>query len=264
MHSQKKGLEQMIAPQHDNISITETINYLSQGIKLALSKECRLYIIIPVTVNLVLMSILGYFLFTSIKDWVFGLVDMWPDFLIFLAYIFSAIFAILIIFVGCYLFSTIATIIASPFYGLLADKVEMKLNGTQSDDMGFIDIIKDIPRILKREFQKQLFFIPLAFLCLIVTFIPVINIISPVLWFLLTSWMGCLQYCDYAYDNHKISFSLMKKDLKHNSLPTFTFGALVSLALPVPILNILIPPAAVCAGTCYYLEMQKRYNLSQG
>ena len=31
MHSQKKGLEQMIAPQHDNISITETINYLSQG-----------------------------------------------------------------------------------------------------------------------------------------------------------------------------------------------------------------------------------------
>ena len=140
----------------------------------------------------------------------------------------------------------------------------MKLNGTASEDMSLMDTIKDVPRIFKREIQKQIFFLPLAFICVILTFIPVINLIAPILWFLLTSWMGCLQYCDYAYDNHKISFALMKKDLKENSLPTFTFGAIVAIALSIPIFNILVPPAAVCAGTCYYLEMQKRYNLSKG
>ena len=254
----------MLAPNRNDISIIDAFKYLSLGIKLALSKDCRLYILIPVLINLILMSLVGYLLFTYIKDWVFQLVEMWPDYLLFLAYIFSAIFALLLIFVSCYFFSTVATIIASPFYGLLADKVEMKLNGTSSEDMGLVDILKDVPRILKREFQKQLFFIPLALICLIVTFIPLLNLIAPILWFLLTSWMGCLQYCDYAYDNHKIPFSLMKQDLKANAMPTFTFGAVVAVALSVPILNILVPPAAVCAGTCYYLEMQKFYNLAKG
>lgn len=254
----------MIASAHNEITVVDAFNYLVRGVKLALSKECRLYIIIPVTINLILMSLVGYFLFTNIKDWVFQMVELLPDFLVFLAYILSAILATLIVFVSCYFFSTVATIIASPFYGLLADKIEMKLNGTASEDMGFVGIIKDVPRILKREIQKQVFFMPLAFICVILTLIPVINLIAPVLWFLLTSWMGCLQYCDYAYDNHKISFALMKKDLKANSIPTFTFGAIVAVALSIPIFNILVPPAAVCAGTCYYLEMQKRYNLSKG
>lgn len=254
----------MIASTPKEITIVDAFNYLIQGMKLALSKDCRLYIIIPIIINLILMSIVGYFLFANIKDWIFQMVGLLPDFLVFLAYILSAILAILIIFVSCYFFSTIATIIASPFYGLLADKIEMKLNGTASEDMGFIDILKDVPRIFKRELQKQIFFLPLAVVCIILTIIPVINLIAPILWFLLTSWMGCLQYCDYAYDNHKIPFTLMKKDLKENSLPTFTFGAVVAVALSIPIFNILVPPAAVCAGTCYYLEMQKRYNLSKG
>ena len=254
----------MIASTPKEITIIDAFNYLIQGMKLALSKDCRLYIIIPIIINLILMSIVGYFLYANIKDWIFQMVGLLTDFLVFLAYILSAILAILIVFVSCYFFSTIATIIASPFYGLLADKIEMKLNGTASEDMSLMDTIKDVPRIFKREIQKQIFFLPLAFICVILTFIPVINLIAPILWFLLTSWMGCLQYCDYAYDNHKISFALMKKDLKENSLPTFTFGAIVAIALSIPIFNILVPPAAVCAGTCYYLEMQKRYNLSKG
>ena len=102
-----------------------------------------------------------------------------------------------------------------------------------------------------------MFFLPLAVLCLIVSFIPGINLIAPVLWFGLTAWMGCLQYCDYAYDNHKIPFNSMQRDLKNNPLATLSFGTVIALSLSVPILNILIPPAAVCAGTKYYLEIQK-------
>ena len=73
--------------------------------------------------------------------------------------------------------------------------------------------------------------------------------------------MGALQYTDYAYDNHKISFSLMMSDLKNNTIPTFTIGAVIAFLLGIPVLNILIPPAAVCAGTKYYVEMQKNNSL---
>ncbi len=239
------------------LGIMDAIKYLNEGIKMALSKECRLYIILPVLFNLILLSALGYYLFINLKEIVFNLFEDIPQFLNFIAYILAGFLSITIIFVSCYIFSTLATIIASPFYGLLADKVEIKLNNTHGDDMSIAQLIKDVPRILFRELRKQMFFLPLALVCLIVTFIPALNLFSPILWFLLTAWMGCLQYCDYAYDNHKIPFASMQADLKKNPLATLSFGTVISLSLSIPVLNILIPPAAVCAGTKYYLEMQK-------
>ena len=243
------------------ITFGESVSFIFTGLKLALSKECRLYIIIPLIVNVLFMSSCSYFLFTYLKELIFSLFEGLPDFLSFLAYILAYLLGITIIFVAGYFFSTVATIIASPFYGLLADKVESLINGTHGDDMGIFELIKDIPRILKRELKKQLFFLPLALICLVISFIPVINVISPVLWFLLTAWMGALQYTDYAYDNHKIPFSLMMSDLKNNAIPTFTIGATIAFMIAIPILNILIPPAAVCAGTKYYVEMQKKSSL---
>lgn len=243
------------------ISALDAIKYLFDGIKLALSKECRLYVIIPIIVNFVILFSLGYATFSYISNLISDIFKAFPEFLIFLAYIITAILGLLIGFVSCYIFSTVATIIASPFYGLLADKVEMKLNGTHSDDMSLFDIIKDVPRIIKREARKQLFFLPLAFFGLIIYFIPLVNILAPVYWFLLTAWMGALQYTDYAYDNHKISFADMQRDLKSNKLSTFTMGAFIAFALCVPLLNLIIPPAAVCAGTKYYLSLQKTTKL---
>ncbi|NLK84455.1 MAG: sulfate transporter CysZ [Aeromonadales bacterium] len=245
----------------EKISLSKALTYLKDGISIALSKECRAYLVVPVIINILILSLFGYGLFSYINKLIFDIFQAVPEFLTFLAYVISGIVMLMIIFVGCYFFSTIATIIASPFYGLLSDKVEMKLNNSHGDDMSIIDIIKDIPRILKRELRKQLFFLPLALICLIISFIPVVNLISPILWFLLTSWMGCLQYCDYAYDNHKVAFNDMHKDLKDNKLPTFIIGATIAIGLSIPILNIIIPPAAVCAGTKYYVEIQKHFRL---
>ena len=243
--------------KRNSLSIGTTFECLVQGFKLALSKECRAYVIIPVLVNLLLLSIGGYFAYSLINDVIFSLREYLPDYLMFLLYLLTVIAALMIIFVCCYFFSTIATIIASPFYGLLADKAEMAIKGTQSADASLKEIIKDIPRILKREFSKQCFFLPRALLCLIISVIPGVNLISPVPWFLLGSWMGCLQYVDYAYDNHKVPFKVMREDLKSSTFSTFFIGAVIAICLAIPLLNLIIPPAAVCAGTKYYVELRK-------
>lgn len=70
----------------------------------------------------------------------FSLFEGLPEFLSFVAYVLSYLLGIMIIFVCGYFFSTVATIIASPFYGLLADKVEALINGTHGDDMGVVDL----------------------------------------------------------------------------------------------------------------------------
>ncbi|MGN0901888.1 MAG: sulfate transporter CysZ [Succinivibrio sp.] len=239
------------------ITIASAVSFLLNGIRTALSPQCRYFVIIPVLLNFLLLAGFGYILFGYLSDFLSDFTNSFPEYLKFIAVILKVILIVLILFTSCYFFSTIATIIASPFYGLLADRVENLLNGTHGDDMTITELIKDIPRIFKRELKKQLFFLPLAFLCLILFFIPVINLFAPILWFLLSSWMGSIQYVDYAYDNHKIPFFKMNSDLKAHFFPSLIFGGSIAVLLTVPVLNLIIPPAAVCAGTEYYISLQK-------
>lgn len=250
------------APQE--ISVFHMVSYLGTGLKLALSKECRLFVIIPIIINFFVLALGGYAVFYGISAFLQHYLDMLPEWLTFLSYIIWFFLVLTIGFVFCYIFSTVATIIASPFYGILAEKAEGLIRGAPfaaGADDSLAAILKDVPRIIKRELQKMAYYLPRVLGCLIISFIPVVNVIAPLLWFLLAAWMMCIQYVDYPYDNHKISFADMKKDLKQQRLASFAMGAVISLAMTVPILNLVIPPAAVCAGTKYYVELQKRYTL---
>lgn len=255
----------MIHQDSQEISLTQTISYLGDGLHIALSKECRVFVIIPIMINLVVLSLGGYLVVQGIMFFLEEYLDKLPEWLSFLKYILSWIISLTVGFVFCYLFSTIATIIASPFYGLLAERAEGVIRGApfaSTSDASFQEIMKDVPRIVWRELQKLGYYLPRLFGCMIISIIPVVNLIAPLLWFLLAAWMMCIQYVDYAYDNHKISFKDMKKDLKQQSMASVGIGAAISLAMTIPLLNLVIPPAAVCAGTKYYVEIQKRYTLN--
>lgn len=241
----------------EDISIAQILLFLKEGLSLSFSKECRYFTIIPILINILLLGLGGYFLFNFLDSYINSIINTIPEFLAFIKYILVFFAVISILLGGCYIFSTLATIIASPFYGILAERVEIILTKQKPNDDGFIDVIKDTPRILKRELQKQLYFIPRVLLLLIVFFIPILNIIFPILWFMLTSWMATIQYTDYAYDNNKTPFSIMKEDLSSHKIPSFIFGVIVCLFITIPIVNILVPACAVCAGTKYYVQLKK-------
>lgn len=255
----------MIHQGSQEISLTQAASYLSEGLSLALSKECRLFVIIPIMINFVVLSLGGYFVVQGILFFLQEYLDRLPEWLSFLSYILKWLMFLTVGFVFCYLFSTIATIIASPFYGLLAERAEGVIRGApfaSTSDASFQAILKDVPRIVWREVQKFGYYLPRLIGCVIVSIIPVVNIIAPLLWFLLAAWMMCIQYVDYAYDNHKISFANMRKDLRQQRMASVGIGATISLAMTIPLLNLVIPPAAVCAGTKYYVELQKRYTIN--
>ena len=239
------------------ISLTQVCNMLYDGLIMSFSKECRLFTIIPILINMVILFAGSYFIYHLINDAIIAMVGYLPDFLSFLASLLSYVLALIIIASGFYFFSTFATIIASPFYGLLAERVESIEKGLPITSSSFYDLIKDVPRIFLREIQKLAYYVPRLLLCLIVMLIPVVNLISPILWILLASWMISIQFCDYAYDNHKTSFAFMKQDLKANRLSTFIFGFIISFCITIPIFNLFVPAGAVCAGTKYYIAIQK-------
>ena len=115
--------------------------------------------------------------------------------------------------------------------------------------------MKDVPRIMKREWQKFARYLPRAIVLLILYFIPGIGqTVAPVLWFLFSAWMLAIQYCDYPFDNHKVPFKEMRTALRTRKITNMQFGALTSLFTMIPLLNLFIMPVAVCGATAMWVD----------
>ncbi|MEF1230495.1 sulfate transporter CysZ, partial [Vibrio fortis] len=157
-----------------------------------------------------------------------------------------------------YFFSTLANFIAAPFNGLLSEKVEELLTGKKVNDDGLMDVVKDTPRILAREWRKLVYTLPKAIGLFLLLLIPALGqTVAPFLWFIFTAWMLAIQYADYPFDNHKISFDDMRSSLKQKQGKSYGFGALVSIFTTIPILNLIVVPVAVCGATAMWVSEHK-------
>lgn len=232
-----------------------SFHYFLQGWSLIQKPTIRRYVIMPMLANIVIMSLLFYWFFSTISSAVdFGLGYM-PSWLQWLSYIVTLVVVVTFVIFFCYFFSTITNIIAAPFNGLLAEQVEAYLTGSPAPDDSVLNLLKDIPRIMKRELQKVIYYIVWCIPLLLTYFIPVFGqIVTPILWFLFTAWMINIQYADYAFDNHKISFYKMRQLLQQDKLDNTCFGALISLFTMIPILNLIIMPVAVCGATAMWVD----------
>ncbi|MEC5318311.1 sulfate transporter CysZ [Brenneria populi subsp. brevivirga] len=231
------------------------IHYFLEGWHLISLPGIRRFVILPLLVNIVLMGGAFWWLFTRLGDWIPQAMNHIPTWLQWLSYLIWPIAVLSILLIFGYFFSTIANFIAAPFNGLLAEQLEARLTGQSLPDSGILDIAKDIPRIMKREVQKLAYYLPRAVVLLLLYFIPGVGqTIAPVLWFLFSAWMLAVQYCDYPFDNHKVSFPAMRQALRRHKVTNLQFGGLISLFTLVPFLNLVIMPVAVCGATALWAE----------
>lgn len=207
------------------------------------------YILTPLLINLSLFasatygfiyyldSLLNHFLpqgsWLSYLRWL-----LWPLIVLMLA---------IIIF---YSFSLLANIIAAPFNGFLAQAVETIDSGQRP--ITNMTLSQEIWHSVKQELIKALFFLSRAIPIIILTFIPVINLLAPLLWFLYSAWVCYLQYMDYPMANNGIAFKQQRHLLKRQPLATFSFGGLASLMMMIPLLNLIAMPLSVIGATLYW------------
>ncbi|MEH6710725.1 MAG: sulfate transporter CysZ [Paraglaciecola polaris] len=235
------------------------MNYFLQGFTLIQTKGLKRFVFIPLAVNLILFSCALYALFGQIDGAIIWLVELIPDWLGWLktalSYIIWPLAVISVLLVFALIFGTLANWIAAPFNGLLAEKVEKHLTGQDLGDTGVMDIVKDIPRTLGRELSKLGYYLPRAIGFLLLFFI--LPVIGQVLWFLFSAWMMAIQYCDYAFDNHKVSFKDMRRTLNQSRGSCFSFGIGVSVFSMIPIVNFLVMPVAICGATAMWVDNLK-------
>lgn len=229
--------------------------YFFYGLELALKPGIRRFVLFPLIANVLLIGGALIYLFSNLNTWIEGWMGYMPDFLSWLSYIIWPILALTILGTFSYFFSTLANFIAAPFNGLLAEQVEAKLCGKPDNNQGVIDLIKDTPRILLREWQKLAYFLPKAMGLFLLLLIPALGqTIAPLLWFIFSAWILAIQYCDYPFDNHKVPFQTMRRELKQKQSKAYGFGILVALFTMIPILNLIVMPVAVCGATAMWVE----------
>lgn len=241
------------------------IYYFAQGWQLMSLPGIRRFVIIPLLVNVLFMGGAFWWLFSRMGEWIARLMGHVPDWLQWLSYLLWPLAVVSILLVFGYFFSTIANFIAAPFNGLLAEQLEARLTGKALPDSGVMGMVKDIPRIMKREVQKLAYYLPRALVLLLLYLIPGIGqTVAPLLWFAFSAWMLAIQYCDYPFDNHKISFPTMREALRRHKLNNLQFGALISVFTLVPFLNLVVMPVAVCGATALWVDRYRHLAVSGG
>ncbi|WP_306521325.1 sulfate transporter CysZ [Rheinheimera sp.] len=231
------------------------MHYFFQGLGLLSTKGLRRFVIIPLTINLVLFAVAFFFLLQQVQGWVDYLMGFVPEFLSFLSYVIWPLLVLSTVLTLAFSFTMIANFIAAPFNALLSEKVEQHLTGQVLPDQGFAAFLKDVPRMLAREWTKFVYCFPRALVFLLAFFF--LPLIGQLMWFLFTAWMMAIQYCDYAYDNHKVPFDTMRQQLRSDLSGSYGFGMTVAVASMVPFLNLLVMPIAVCGATALWVDRFK-------
>lgn len=227
------------------------MSYFGRGLSSLSNKGLKSFVAIPILINALLMTGLIYFVGGWLVDQVEWLIEWLPSWLSWLSWLFIPVAALTLVSITLYFFSAVLNLIASPFNGLLSEALEQQTTG---DSIPEESIAQLIARTIPREIKKLTYFIPRYLILLVISFIPVVNVISPFLWFVFGAWVLTLQYLDYALDNNGHDFSDLHKALKMQPLTTLGFGFVVAVCLIIPILNLLVMPAAVCGATLYWCE----------
>jgi len=236
----------------------------SQALGLIFKPGFRIFIIAPIALNIIIFILLSYTAVHYAQIAFSHFETSIPSWLLWIKWLLWPLLILVILIVYGYSFNLLTTIIAAPFLGLLAEKVEHHVTGIAPSDEPWIRLI---PRTFKRELIKLVYFIPrsLCILLLVLAFmlIPGANVLGAIAGGLWTSWCLALQFCDYPADNHKIPFPQVRTQLSKQKINTFAFGGLVLCGSMVPIVNIFITPLSVAAGTFFWLAQNKRILISQ-
>ena len=238
--------------------ITTGSSYLRTGWHAMWQPGLRRYVLIPAALNmLLLISLIGWagHSFNALLTQLLGTL---PDWLAFLQWLLWPLFALLILLVLFFTFSIIANLIGSPFYALLADKLAQQRRGNTPQPASWQSWLWLIPHSLGRELAKLAYYLPRLLGLLLLSLLPVINLVVTPMLLVFGVWMMAVQYLDYQADNDGVSLGEQLKWMRQRRSLMLGFGLPVYLGSLIPLINVLIMPAAVAGSTLLWVEHYTR------
>lgn len=233
------------------LSFFKGMKYLALGIKYLLTPGLKRFIVMPIVFNCLLFAGVFYLCYYHVLPYSYHYIDKLPSWLSFLSGVLVTLLIIAFVLFFLVMFTVMFNVIAAPFNGLLSEKVQQLLYKSTIPEVSFIVMAI---RAIKRQGQFLWYFIPRLLVMGILFFIPFIQPIFPFIWFLFTAWMLSMQFQDLPMDNNLVCFEDMQRRVKANTMRTLGFGSFINIVSFIPILNILLMPAAVIGSTMLYCD----------
>ncbi|MDA9296231.1 sulfate transporter CysZ [Porticoccaceae bacterium] len=225
-----------------------------EGLKLLGHADIRWLVIIPTLLNLILFSAATWLAAAWVSDWLNFLIASVPEWLEWLVWIIWLLFVLLALVVYSFTFTLFANLIGSPFYGIIAERViALERDVIDEASTSISALLATAWGSFCRELQIIAYMLPrtlgIALLTVMISFVPVINILAPLIAGSWAAWSLALQYMDYPGDSDKLSFAEVRQRAGRQRLLSLSFGLSALVAAAIPLVNLLLLPATVIGGT---------------
>ena len=237
----------------------QSASYVVKGWRLVRQPGLRRFVLFPLLVNLLVFGGIGWWVSAWATDWLdsLGLFSRWGDWWIVQALqtVLNWLVSVILVFSLAFVFTLLANLIGAPFNGLLAERVEAYLTGKGTGPSpSWLTLINSLPRLMGSEIRKLLYLLICILPLLLLQFIPLINLLAPVLLFLFGAWMFALEYMDYPLGNHGALFKEVRQTMRARRRAAYGFGTAVAVISMIPIANLFIMPVAVAGATALYVD----------
>ena len=236
-----------------------------EGLQILWRRDIRWLVVIPLLINIFLFASATGFAANWLQSWITTITTSVPDWLQWLAWIIWFLFAILALAIYAFTFTILANLIGSPFYGVIAQRV---IASEVGDDQSYVlaesGLLSGAWDSLIRELQLIGYFLPrtvvVGIVTLLLSVIPVLNLLAPILAASWAAWCLCLQYLDYAADSEHITFADLRNKVTASRLSSMSFGFTAMITSAVPLLNLLMLPASVVAGSLLWCRQHRNID----
>jgi len=214
----------------------------------------RPFVLIPLSLNIAIFVLLAW---AAVSYFDLFMAQYLPEdtWLGFLRPILWLVFALAYALAMFYGFTILANLIASPFNGILAAKVEEQLTGSLPAGAN-LSVMASIGPAITGELGKIAYFlkwaIPILLLFLVASFIPGLNLLVTILWVTFGFWFLALEYADYPMGNYDMPPKAQRELLRHRRFKSLGFGAGVSVMMLI--LGFVAMPAAVVGATQFWVN----------
>jgi len=244
------------------MSFTRGIRAFLDGARAARAPGLGRYTWLPLLVSFLIIAVGLTLAFGYLGDLAAYLTAQLPEWLAFLRLILVPLLYLLGILMGAWLLALLAVLVASPFLGDLSAAVERLEGGAgpeyrQSLWAGAVSAVG-------RELRKLAYYLPRLVVVFLVTLIPLVNAAAPILWFVFGAWIMAVQFCDYPNENRGRPFRDTLALLQRNRATALGYGSCATLAMAVPLVNLLLIPAAVAGGTLLWRRLLEQEAQAQG
>ncbi len=226
---------------------TRGARYALQGFRLVRRPGVTRYALLPLLINILIFGSGIWFGAAAFQDFLQWVLPEWLDIWVVRALLWL-IFAVGAALVSFYAFTLLANLVAAPFNGLLADRVERDLRGGRGEEGIQRGVISEATASIGAEIRKLIYLAAWSLPLLLLFLIPGVNLAAPFLWLAFGAWMLALEYADA-----RTAFREARGLIGQRRGVALGFGTVIMGLTAVPGLNLIAMPVAVCGATALYV-----------